>query len=150
MPFTEIRYEKRGHVGVITLDRPDARNALTYTTYAELEDAVRTTDARCLRHRVRRNAMRRRPRVARPRHERRARLVLRDAQPTLGVGAELLEVAPRLGLRAQEIALPLDRDRGPDRPLHRAEPRRGIPAPRAQEVGVDDESDLAHTADLTA
>jgi enoyl-CoA hydratase/carnithine racemase len=48
MPFTEIRYEKRGHVGVITLDRPDARNALTYTTYAELEEAVRTTDARCL------------------------------------------------------------------------------------------------------
>ena len=48
MPYTEIRYEKRGHVGVITLDRPDARNALTYTTYAELEEAVRTTDARCL------------------------------------------------------------------------------------------------------
>ena len=48
MPYTEIRYEKRDHVGVITIDRPDARNALTYTTYAELEDAVRTTDARCL------------------------------------------------------------------------------------------------------
>ena len=42
MSFTEIRYEKRGHVGVITLDRPDARNALTYTTYAELEDAARS------------------------------------------------------------------------------------------------------------
>ena len=45
---TELRYEEHGHVGVITLDRPDARNALTYTTYAELEDAVRTTTARCL------------------------------------------------------------------------------------------------------
>ena len=48
MTYTEILYEKHGHVGVITLNRPDARNALTYTTYGELEDAVRTTDARCL------------------------------------------------------------------------------------------------------
>src|SRR5260221_7301802 len=48
MSFSEIRYEKHGHVGVITLDRPEARNALTYTTYAELENAVRTTTARCL------------------------------------------------------------------------------------------------------
>jgi enoyl-CoA hydratase/carnithine racemase len=48
MAYTEILYEKHGHVGVITLNRPDARNALTYTTYGELEDAVRTTDARCL------------------------------------------------------------------------------------------------------
>ena len=45
---TDLRYEEHGHVGVITLDRPDARNALTYTTYAELEDAVRSTTARCL------------------------------------------------------------------------------------------------------
>jgi enoyl-CoA hydratase/carnithine racemase len=45
---TELRYEEVGHVGVITLDRPDARNALTRTTYVELEQAVRTTTARCL------------------------------------------------------------------------------------------------------
>jgi enoyl-CoA hydratase len=45
---TELIYEVRGHVGVITLNRPEARNALTHTTYAELEDAVRTTTARCL------------------------------------------------------------------------------------------------------
>ena len=45
---TELRYEEHDHVGVITLDRPEARNALTHTTYAELEDAVRTTTARCL------------------------------------------------------------------------------------------------------
>jgi enoyl-CoA hydratase/carnithine racemase len=45
---TELRYEEHGHVAVITLDRPEARNALTHTTYAELEDAVRTTTARCL------------------------------------------------------------------------------------------------------
>jgi enoyl-CoA hydratase/carnithine racemase len=48
MSYAEITYDKQGHVGVITLNRPDARNALTYTTYSELEDAVRTTDARCL------------------------------------------------------------------------------------------------------
>ena len=45
---TELRYEERGHVGIITLDRPDARNALTFTTYRELEEAVRSTTARCL------------------------------------------------------------------------------------------------------
>jgi len=49
--FTEIRYETTGHgghVGVITIDRPEARNALTHTTYAELAEAVETTEARCL------------------------------------------------------------------------------------------------------
>ena len=46
--YTELTYTVDEHVGVITLNRPDARNALTHTTYAELEDAVRTTEARCL------------------------------------------------------------------------------------------------------
>lgn len=45
---TELSYEELGHVGVITLQRPEARNALTFTTYRELEEAVRTTTARCL------------------------------------------------------------------------------------------------------
>jgi enoyl-CoA hydratase/carnithine racemase len=45
---TELRYEEQDNVGVITLDRPEARNALTHTTYAELEDVVRSTTARCL------------------------------------------------------------------------------------------------------
>src|SRR5918995_4673929 len=45
---TELSYAERNGVGVITLDRPEARNALTFTTYAELEDAVRSTTARCL------------------------------------------------------------------------------------------------------
>jgi enoyl-CoA hydratase len=46
---TELTYEEGADgVGVITLQRPEARNALTYTTYAELEDAVRSTTARCL------------------------------------------------------------------------------------------------------
>ena len=48
MSYSEITCDVDGHVGVITLNRPDARNALTYTTYGELEDAVRTTTARCL------------------------------------------------------------------------------------------------------
>jgi enoyl-CoA hydratase len=46
--YTEVIYEVQGHVGVLTLNRPEARNALTHTTYAELENAVRTTKARCL------------------------------------------------------------------------------------------------------
>jgi len=46
--YTEIVYEKSDHVGIITIDRPDARNALTFTTYAELADAVENTTARCL------------------------------------------------------------------------------------------------------
>jgi enoyl-CoA hydratase/carnithine racemase len=48
MSYTEIEYEVDGHVGVITLNRPEAHNALTWTTYSELEDAVRSTEARCL------------------------------------------------------------------------------------------------------
>ena len=46
--YREIDYEPRGDVGVITIDRPEARNALTFTTYAELTDAVMTTGPRCL------------------------------------------------------------------------------------------------------
>jgi len=46
--YTELIYETRGDVGVVTLNRPQARNALTHTTYAELTDAVHTTTARCL------------------------------------------------------------------------------------------------------
>ena len=45
---TEIRYEVDGDVGLLTIDRPAARNALTSTTYAELQHAVEHTEARCL------------------------------------------------------------------------------------------------------
>jgi enoyl-CoA hydratase len=48
MTFTEITYEMHRHVGVITINRPEARNALTHTTYAELVEAVEDTEARCL------------------------------------------------------------------------------------------------------
>ena len=46
--YTELSYELVDNVGTITLQRPEARNALTFTTYKELEDAVRTSTARCL------------------------------------------------------------------------------------------------------
>lgn len=46
--YTEIRVERDGEVEVVTIDRPEARNALTFTTYAELQRAVETTTARCL------------------------------------------------------------------------------------------------------
>ncbi|MET1001679.1 MAG: enoyl-CoA hydratase-related protein [Acidimicrobiia bacterium] len=45
---TELTYEEHDYVGVVTLNRPEARNALTYTLYGELEATVRTTSARCL------------------------------------------------------------------------------------------------------
>lgn len=46
--FTEIDYTEDGFVGTITIDRPEARNALTHTTYAELAEAVASSTARCL------------------------------------------------------------------------------------------------------
>src|SRR3954449_9407833 len=46
--YEDLTYEVRDHVGVITLDRPDVHNELRRRTYAELEDAVRSTDARVL------------------------------------------------------------------------------------------------------
>jgi len=46
--YEDLTYELHEHVGVITLDRPDVHNALRRQTYAELEDAVRTTEARVL------------------------------------------------------------------------------------------------------
>jgi len=46
--YQDIRSERRGEVEILTLDRPEARNALTFRTYAELERAVRETTARCL------------------------------------------------------------------------------------------------------
>ena len=46
--YEDIRTERVGDVDVLTIDRPQKRNALRYQTYDELEDAVRTTTARCL------------------------------------------------------------------------------------------------------
>ena len=44
----ELGFEVHGDVAVITLNRPEARNALTWSLYTKLEQAVRTTTARCL------------------------------------------------------------------------------------------------------
>jgi enoyl-CoA hydratase/carnithine racemase len=43
-----LLYDVQDHVGVITLNRPEAMNSLTYQLYAELEDTVRNTEARAL------------------------------------------------------------------------------------------------------
>ena len=44
----ELYYDEVDHVGTITINRPGARNALTWRTYRMLEDTVRSTTARCL------------------------------------------------------------------------------------------------------
>ncbi|MEM7098178.1 MAG: enoyl-CoA hydratase/isomerase family protein [Pseudomonadota bacterium] len=44
----DLLYEVDDHVGVITLNRPEAMNSLTYQLYADLEDTVRESQARCL------------------------------------------------------------------------------------------------------
>ena len=43
-----IRVERRGDVDVVTIDRPEARNALTLASFAALRRAVLETTARCL------------------------------------------------------------------------------------------------------
>lgn len=43
-----LKYDVQDHVGVITLNRPEAMNSLNYQLYAELEDAVRGSTARAL------------------------------------------------------------------------------------------------------
>ena len=48
MAFTELTYEETDNIGVITLNRPESMNALTYQLYMELEDAVRDSQARVL------------------------------------------------------------------------------------------------------
>ena len=46
--MTDVRVERVGDVDVVTIDRPDVRNALRFQSYDELERAVRQTTARCL------------------------------------------------------------------------------------------------------
>jgi enoyl-CoA hydratase len=43
-----MTYEVADHIGVITLNRPEAMNSLTYSLYASLEDTVRESSARVL------------------------------------------------------------------------------------------------------
>ena len=44
MVFSDLIYEKQNHVAVITLNRPEARNALTMRAYQELETALTDAD----------------------------------------------------------------------------------------------------------
>ena len=46
--MTDVRVDRIGEVDVVTIDRPDVRNALRYKSYDELERAVRTSTARCI------------------------------------------------------------------------------------------------------
>jgi enoyl-CoA hydratase/carnithine racemase len=46
--FTDIVVERQNHVDVLTINRPEQRNALRFRTYDELEHAIRTTTARCV------------------------------------------------------------------------------------------------------
>jgi enoyl-CoA hydratase len=46
--YEDLTYAVSEHVGVITLNRPEVHNALRARSYAELEDAVRGTEARVL------------------------------------------------------------------------------------------------------
>src|SRR6478735_7574390 len=45
---TDIDVRHDGHVDIITIDRPDVRNALRYQSYDELEAAVRQSQARAI------------------------------------------------------------------------------------------------------
>ena len=45
---TSFRYEERERVGIITLDRPDRYNALTFAVYRELTDLFNVIDRRSL------------------------------------------------------------------------------------------------------
>jgi enoyl-CoA hydratase len=46
--MSDLLYEVTDHVGVVTLNRPEAMNSLTYQLYADLEDTVRSSEARVL------------------------------------------------------------------------------------------------------
>lgn len=48
MAFSAITYTEADHIGVLTLDRPEAMNSLNYQAYLEIEDAVRACTARVL------------------------------------------------------------------------------------------------------
>jgi enoyl-CoA hydratase len=45
---TDITVRREGDVDVVTIDRPEVRNALRFQSYRELEAAIRETSARCL------------------------------------------------------------------------------------------------------
>lgn len=48
MTYSDLLVTTEGHVEVLTINRPEAKNSLTRQTYAELTDAVRNSRARCI------------------------------------------------------------------------------------------------------
>lgn len=46
--YGDLRYDTDGHAGIVTIARPEVRNALRRRTYQELEDVVRTSTDRVL------------------------------------------------------------------------------------------------------
>ena len=44
----DIIVQRDEHVDIITINRPEIRNALRYQSYDELEAAVRESTARCI------------------------------------------------------------------------------------------------------
>ena len=40
--FTHLKYDFRDHVAIVTLDRPEVRNALNAKAYSELESVFRS------------------------------------------------------------------------------------------------------------
>ncbi len=44
----DVVVTRDGHVDVVTINRPEIRNALRYESYDQLEQAVRQSDARCI------------------------------------------------------------------------------------------------------
>jgi enoyl-CoA hydratase/carnithine racemase len=46
--MSDLLYEVTDHVGVMTLNRPEAMNSLSYQLYADIEDTVRSSEARVL------------------------------------------------------------------------------------------------------
>ena len=46
--MSDLLYEVNDHVGVMTFNRPEAMNSLSYQLYADIEDTVRSSEARVL------------------------------------------------------------------------------------------------------
>ena len=69
---TDITIRREGDVEIITIDRPDVRNALRFQTYDELEAAVRDDDGALPRDHRRRSGVLLRRRRARGHGRRRA------------------------------------------------------------------------------
>ena len=107
-------------------------------------ECVRSERRGRLRSQMRRHTVRGRPGVALP-HAKRWRVGFRgDPLPRLRVGAELLQRAPRVGLRPQEKAAPLDLDRCAELLFQPTQPHGRVEAPRSEIVGVGDQTQRGH------